>query len=161
MPSHSVILKVCKEENQPPRSICEVPSHTRFIKLVRLHFPSQTNSRQTTVTYTTIASSGHDEKWLGSQKRICRWGKATMGEQFDFQKRSMASHGKKWLPQSLNSWICPPLVVQHIKHEIPNRGNVETTQKRPTEIPSTECQQNHFLAMGKMKITTKTSMKNA
>ena len=73
----------------------------------------------------------------------------------------MTSRGPKRLPESLKSWICPPLVVQHIKHEIANRGNVETTQKRPTEIPSTECQQNHFLAMGKMKNIAKASMENA
>ena len=44
MPSHSVLFRVCKEEIHPPRSIYEVPSHTRFIKLFQTPFPlSQAN----------------------------------------------------------------------------------------------------------------------
>ena len=30
MPSLQVLFRVCKEENQPPRSLCEIPSHTSF-----------------------------------------------------------------------------------------------------------------------------------
>ena len=51
--------------------------------------------------------------------------------------------------------------MQNKKHEIPNSGNVETTQKWLAEIPATECQQNHFPAMGKMKNIAKTSIQNA
>ena len=53
MPSLLVLFKVCKEENNPPRFVCEVPSHTRFTKLVRPHFQSQFNTNQTTNAYTT------------------------------------------------------------------------------------------------------------
>ena len=39
MPSLSVLFRVCKEENQPSRLVCEVPSHTRFIKQFQTAFP--------------------------------------------------------------------------------------------------------------------------
>ena len=39
MPSLPVLFRVCKEENQPSRLVCEVPSHTRFIKQFRTPFP--------------------------------------------------------------------------------------------------------------------------
>ena len=39
MPSLPVFFRVCKEENQPSRLVCEVPSHTRFIKQVQTPFP--------------------------------------------------------------------------------------------------------------------------
>ena len=35
MPFLPMLFRVCKEENHPPRSVYEVPSHTRFIKLFR------------------------------------------------------------------------------------------------------------------------------
>ena len=39
MPSLPVLFRVCKEENQPSRLVCEVPSHPRFIKQVQTPFP--------------------------------------------------------------------------------------------------------------------------
>ena len=39
MPSLSVLFRVSKEENEPSILICEVPSHTRFIKQVQTPFP--------------------------------------------------------------------------------------------------------------------------
>ena len=39
MPSLPVLFKVCKEENHPSRLVCEVPSHTKFIKQVQTPFP--------------------------------------------------------------------------------------------------------------------------
>ena len=38
MASLPMLFRVCKEENQPSRLICEVPSHTRFIQQVQTPF---------------------------------------------------------------------------------------------------------------------------
>ena len=62
MPSLPVLFRVCKEENQPPRSVCEVPSHTRFIKLAYNLFPLPNqfipNPKD---AYTTITVLGMDK----------------------------------------------------------------------------------------------------
>ena len=97
---------------------------------------------------------------MGSKNVNDNWEKTTQHEQFISEMFYSFTWEKK-LPQSLNLWICPPLVVQHWKHEIPNHGNLETTPKCPAEILATECQQNHFPSMGKMKIIAKAYMENA
>ena len=52
MPSFLVLFRVCKEENQLPRSVCEVPSHTSFIKLFQTPFPLPNRFRDQTKMYT-------------------------------------------------------------------------------------------------------------
>ena len=77
MPSLPVLFRVCKEENQPLRSVCEVPSHTRFIKLVRPHFQSQFNTYQSINAYTTIYTISGLRKTLWKQNELLRWVKTT------------------------------------------------------------------------------------
>jgi len=67
MPSLPVVFRVCKEEEKTPRYVCEVPSHTVLIKLVRPHFPSQlvhTKQQKHTPQLQVLAM---DEKHPGSQ----------------------------------------------------------------------------------------------
>ena len=54
-------------------------------------------------------SFGINEKRHGSKKWKWKLGKKWPSMSNSFQKRSMASCGKKRLPRSLNSWIPPPI----------------------------------------------------
>ena len=77
MPSLLVLFRVCKEENQPLRSVYEVPSHNRFIKLVRPHFHFQFNIDQSTNAYTTIYTIYGLRKTVWQQNELLRWVKTT------------------------------------------------------------------------------------
>ena len=77
MPSLPVLFRVCKEEKQSPRSVCEVPSHTRFINLVRSHFHSQFDSVKSTNAYTTMYTIYGLRKIVWKQNELLRWVKTT------------------------------------------------------------------------------------
>ena len=77
MPSLPVLFRVCKEENHPPRSIYEVPSHTRFIKFFKPHFHSHLNTYQSTNAYTTIYTIFGLRRTVRQQNELPRWVKTT------------------------------------------------------------------------------------
>ena len=76
MPSLPMLFKGCEEESQPSSSVCEAPTHTRFVKQARTPFPLPIQLRpKPKYAPTTQYNFCVRGKTVSATKQISRMGK--------------------------------------------------------------------------------------
>ena len=115
MPSLPVLFRVCKEENQPPRYVCDIPSHTRFINLVISHFHSQISSDQSNRGIHSNCKLWAWKKNILGPKLIVAIGKNDQDYAIHFKHGLWLHMGQNGSSNTQKSWSLPQSVANYQK----------------------------------------------
>ena len=103
MPSLLVLFRGCKEEIQPSSSVCEAPSHTRFVKQAQTPFPHpEIAQRQTNSVHTATIVLDWRGKHHRDPNRVWQLGR---------NKSDWAT----WIPESFMALTWPKRIQKHPK----------------------------------------------
>ena len=109
--------RCAKKKNQPPWSVCEVPFHTRFIKLILPQFHSKPVHTKTRDAHTSKCKLWVWVKTFFNQKRMGKMEKSTPGWAIWTRQWLWALHEEKRLLWTPKSWI---LIVHLLSNQKTN-----------------------------------------